>query len=200
MDRTNFKKGVTEAWLSDKKADPNAIIMRYADVLLMYAEAKIEMNEIDQSVLDAINDVRSRAYKTTRSNTSLYPAVTTTNQDELRFQLRSERRMEFAWENRRWFDLMRWRLCDIAINRPVIDLPAKAQLQKNIKSGDYYFPSDALPVIEENGLVNLQPLVDSKAKFRKTMERKFDPAKGYLLPLPLSDVTLIPGMIQNPGY
>ncbi len=32
------------------------------------------------------------------------------------------------------------------------------------------------------------------------MERKFDPAKGYLLPLPLSDVTLIPGMIQNPGY
>ena len=195
-----LKKGVTEAWLSDKKADPNAIIMRYADVLLMYAEAKIEMNEIDQSVLDAINDVRSRAYKTTRSNTSLYPAVTTTNQDELRFQLRSERRMEFAWENRRWFDLMRWRLCDIAINRPVIDLPAKAQLQKNIKSGDYYFPSDALPVIEENGLVNLQPLVDSKAKFRKTMERKFDPAKGYLLPLPLSDVTLIPGMIQNPGY
>ena len=56
----------------------------------------------------------------------------------------------------------------------MIDLPAKAQLQKNIKSGDYYFPSDALPAIEENGLANLQPLVDSKAKFRKTMERKFD--------------------------
>lgn len=195
-----LKKGIDADYLVDLKGDPDCIVMRYADVLLMYAEAKIEMNDIDQSVLDAINDVRARAYKTTRANTSKYPAVTETNQDKLRFILRSERRMEFAWENRRWFDLVRWRLCDIAINRPVIDLPAKAQLQRNIKSGDYYFPSDALPVIEDNGLVNLQPLVDSKAKFRKTMERKFDASKGYLLPLPIEDVMLIPGMTQNPGY
>lgn len=195
-----LKKGIDEDILVDLKGDPDCIVMRYADVLLMYAEAKIEMNEIDQTVLDAINDVRSRAYKATRNETSKYPAVTETNQYKLRFILRSERRMEFAWENRRWFDLVRWRLCDIAINRPVIDLPAKAQLQKNIKNGDYFFPADALPVIEETGLVNLQPLVDSKAKFRKTMERKFDPAKGYLLPLPIEDVMLIPGMTQNPGY
>ncbi len=195
-----LKKWINEDVLVDKKLDLNNIIMRYADVLLMYAEAKIEMNDIDQSVLDAINDVRARAYKTTRANTSKYPAVTETDQNKLRFILRSERRMEFAWENRRWFDLVRWRLCDIATNRPVIDLPAKAQLQKNIKNGEYFFPSDALPIIEENGLVDLSPLLTSKGVFRKTMERKFDPAKGYLLPLPLTDVTLIDGMWQNPGY
>ena len=38
------------------RVDPAKIILRYADVLLMYAEAKIELNEIDQSVLDAINE------------------------------------------------------------------------------------------------------------------------------------------------
>lgn len=195
-----LKKGITEDWIEDRKADPNIILMRYADVLLMYSEAKIEMGDIDQSVLDAMNKVRARAYKTNPANVAAYPVITTTDQAELRFQLRSERRMEFAWENRRWFDLLRWRLCDIAINRPVIDLPAKTQLSKNIKKGDYFFPADALPIIEENGLVDLSPLVDSDAKFRVTLVRKFNPAKGYLLPLPLSDVTLIPGMWQNPGY
>lgn len=195
-----LKKGIDEDVLVDLKADPDAIIMRYADVLLMYAEAKIELGDIDQSVLDAMNDVRARAYKATRSETSKYPVITETDQAKLRFILRCERRMEFAWENRRWFDLVRWRLCDIATNRPVISLPAKTQLNKNIKNNEYFFPSDALPVIEGTGLVDLQPLVDSKAKFRKTMDRTFDPAKGYLLPLPLQDVTLIPGMTQNPGY
>jgi starch-binding outer membrane protein, SusD/RagB family len=70
--------------------------MRYADVLLMYAEAKIELGEIDQSVLDAINQVRARAYNAAVSNTSSYPAVSTTSQSELRSILRMERRMEFA--------------------------------------------------------------------------------------------------------
>ena len=41
--------------------------MRYADVLLMYAEAKIELGEIDATVLACINDVRARAYGTTRT-------------------------------------------------------------------------------------------------------------------------------------
>ena len=195
-----LKKGVDESWLVDKKADPDQIIMRYADVLLMYAEAKIEMNEIDQSVLDAMNDVRARAYKVNRNQTDKYPSITTTDQKELRFILRSERRMEFAWENRRWFDLMRWELCDVAINRPIISLPQKTQLNKNVKTGDFFFANDILPEIEESGLVNLVPLISSNANLRRSLERKFDPKKGYLLPLPETDVLLIPGMIQNPGY
>lgn len=195
-----LKKWMQPDVLIDKNDDPNNIIMRYADVLLMYAEAKIEMNEIDQSVYDAINQVRARAYKVGVGETDKYPAISGGSQSELRFQLRSERRMEFAWENRRWFDLMRWRLCDVAMNRAIVSLPAKTQLNKNIKAGNYYFPADALPEIEESGLVNLEPLVNSSGKFRKTLIRQFDPSKGYLLPIPLSDVTLLPGIEQNPGY
>ena len=58
-----WKKGIDETWLENgKDVDPDKIIIRYADVLLMYAEAKIELNQIDQSVLDAINRVRARAF------------------------------------------------------------------------------------------------------------------------------------------
>ena len=72
--------------------------MRYADVLLMYAEAKIELNEIDNSVLNAINSVRARAYGVDAANVAMYPAVTTTDQTELRKTVRIERRMELANE------------------------------------------------------------------------------------------------------
>ena len=50
----------------------------------MYAEAKIELNEIDASVLNAMNQVRARAYGVAVTNTSAYPAITTTDQTALR--------------------------------------------------------------------------------------------------------------------
>ena len=65
----------------------------------MYAEAKIELGQIDQSVLDAINQVRARAYGVDYTNTAAYPAVTTTDQQKLRTILRTERRVEFAKED-----------------------------------------------------------------------------------------------------
>ncbi|HMR19808.1 MAG TPA: RagB/SusD family nutrient uptake outer membrane protein, partial [Sphingobacterium sp.] len=67
-----LKKGVDAAFAA-ARADPNIIIMRYADVLLMYAEAKIELNEIDASTLGAINRVRARAYTAAPSQTTRYP-------------------------------------------------------------------------------------------------------------------------------
>src|SRR5690606_10642855 len=66
------------------------ILMRYADILLTYAEAKIEQNEIDASVYDAINAVRGRAGMPT------FTAPHT--QEELREIVRHERRIELAFE------------------------------------------------------------------------------------------------------
>lgn len=47
---------------------------------------KIELNEIDNSVLNTINSVRARAYGVDAANVAMYPAVTTTDQTELRKQ------------------------------------------------------------------------------------------------------------------
>lgn len=80
----------------------NLIHIRYADVLLMYAEAKIELNEIDQSVYDAINEVRQRP-------TVDMPAITGgKTRDEMREILRRERGVELAFEGLRLFDMNRW--------------------------------------------------------------------------------------------
>lgn len=80
----------------------NLIHIRYADVLLMYAEAKIELNELDDSVYDAINEVRQRP-------TVEMPEITGgKSQDELREILRRERGVELAFEGLRLFDMNRW--------------------------------------------------------------------------------------------
>lgn len=55
-----LRKGAQESWRTTLYNDNPLILMRYADVLLMYAEAKIELGEIDATVLACINDVRAR--------------------------------------------------------------------------------------------------------------------------------------------
>lgn len=82
----------------------NFILIRYADVLLMYAESKIELNEIDQSVYDAINKVRQRP------TVEMPPVTGGKTQAEMREIVRRERTVELAWEGLRIFDLNRWRI------------------------------------------------------------------------------------------
>jgi hypothetical protein len=82
------------------------IIMRYAEVLLMYAEAKIEANDIDQSVYDAINEVRARP------DVNMPPITTGKSQDELRTIVRRERRVELAFEGIRLYDIRRWKIAE----------------------------------------------------------------------------------------
>jgi hypothetical protein len=104
----NLKKWVD--WENDN-ANPsngsiNLIHIRYADVLLMYAEAKIELNEIDQSVYDAINAIRQRP------TVDMPPVTSDKSQEEMREILRRERGVELAFEGLRLFDMNRWGIGD----------------------------------------------------------------------------------------
>ena len=193
-----LKKGVDEEWIDDKATDTDAKVMRYADVLLMYAEAKIELNQIDETVLHAINSVRARAYGVDPSRTASYPSVTETDQSRLRTILRTERRSELAWENRRWYDLIRWRLAEVALVRPVYALPTADGLAANIASGDYFFPKGVMPDIDENGLVDLSEVYNT-GKIRTVVPRNF-PQRQYLLPIPAKDLLINENIEQNPGY
>ena len=124
----------------------NLILMRYAEVLLIYAEAKIEANELDQSVLDAINKVRSRP-------DVKMPALTgIVSQAELRKLVREERQVELAFEGQRYFDIRRWRIAEIVVpgvlyemtytdqtgELKTISLPAFVKVFN--KSRDYLWP------------------------------------------------------------
>ncbi|MBD2751713.1 RagB/SusD family nutrient uptake outer membrane protein [Spirosoma validum] len=87
----------------DWETNKNVRILRYADVLLMNAEAA---NELGQSAkaLASLNLVRARARG---GATGVLPNVTTTVQTDLRTAIWRERRVELAMEHDRWFDLIR---------------------------------------------------------------------------------------------
>ena len=82
----------------------NAIVMRYAEVLLMYAECKVELGEIDASVYDVLNELRSRAGMCEVDKTVYI------TQAKMRELVRRERRVELALEGLRWFDVCRWKI------------------------------------------------------------------------------------------
>lgn len=87
----------------------NYIYLRYADVLLMKAEAFNEINNAD-SAKSNLNKVRHRARASFIGTppVDLLPDITTTDTNQLREAIRHERRVELAQEFHRYFDLMRW--------------------------------------------------------------------------------------------
>jgi hypothetical protein len=90
----------------------NIRILRYADVALMYAEAANELNNTTEA-LEKLEWVRARARA---GNGTILPAVTTTDQAELRDAIRHERRVELAMEHERFFDIVRWGIATDALH------------------------------------------------------------------------------------
>jgi len=92
----------------------NLILIRYADILLMYAEAKNELGVMDQTVWDqTIKLIRQRAGFTDVNATDFKATWT---QSELRKIIRNERRSELALEGTRIFDIRRWKTAETVLN------------------------------------------------------------------------------------
>jgi hypothetical protein len=93
----------------------NVRLLRYADVVLMYAEAANEVGGAANitAALNALNSVRARARA---GNNSILPNVTTTDQALLREAIRKERRVELAMEHDRFFDIVRWGIAQTVLN------------------------------------------------------------------------------------
>ena len=92
------------------RSPKNNIQIRYADVLLMYAEACCESGDLP-SAKSALQEVRDRAGLSQFPYTAVIQGQTVTfndNQEDLRKAIRHERRVELAMEGHRWFDLTRW--------------------------------------------------------------------------------------------
>ncbi|WP_217606195.1 RagB/SusD family nutrient uptake outer membrane protein [Chitinophaga sp. GbtcB8] len=95
----------------------NLILIRYADVLLMYAEAKNELAQLDANVWNnTIRALRVRAKFTDAGATEFNAALT---QEQLRTVVRRERRAELAFEGLRVYDIRRWKIADQVLAKPV---------------------------------------------------------------------------------
>ncbi|MCG2461678.1 RagB/SusD family nutrient uptake outer membrane protein [Flavobacteriaceae bacterium F89] len=92
----------------------NLMLIRYADVLLMYAEAKNELGQLNQDVWDkTIKALRSRAGFTDAPALNYDGSL---SQADFRTIIRNERRVELAMEGLRIFDIRRWKTAETVLN------------------------------------------------------------------------------------
>lgn len=153
------------------------ILMRYAEILLTYAEAKIELNQIDASVVAAINLVRSRAGQ---------PAIVAGSQSQMRQLVRRERAVEFAGEGLRLFDLRRWDLVIPAMNGLVVGVALNP------------LAPPANPVFDANEIPDYTSSIALRLKTRN--QTRINVAKHKLWPIPQGEIDKNPNIIQNPGW
>ncbi|WP_114788821.1 RagB/SusD family nutrient uptake outer membrane protein [Niabella yanshanensis] len=151
--------------------DGNFSIIRYAEVLLSYLEAKMEAGDpIDQALLDAtINKVRGR------SGVNM-PAVTAVVPSALRPIIRRERVAELAFEGLHYFDILRWGTAAAELNRQFTGMKLTND-PANYKD----YPVDA------NGFFIYQ-------------KRNFKAGINELWPIPQSERDVNPNLTQNTGY
>ena len=103
--------------------DQDYIHLRYADVLLMYAEAKNEVSGPDATIYDVLDEIRARpGVNMPPVNQSKY-----NTQDLLREYIRRERRVEIALEGQRYFDIKRWNIAHTKL--PTVNNPAGIPLK-----------------------------------------------------------------------
>jgi hypothetical protein len=112
--------------------DQDYVHLRYADILLMYAEAKNEATGPDNTVYTAVDAVRARA----GINMPALDRTRYSTKDLLREAIRHERRIELALEGQRYFDLKRWNTAHIKL--PTLKTPSGAALIFN--TNNYLLP------------------------------------------------------------
>lgn len=115
-----FRKLVSDndAFKTDGKTTMEFAFLRYAEVLLSYAEAKIMLNQVDASVKQAINAIRERAgLDMTEADVNL-PKFSSYTQQQWIELIRNERRIELAGEGQRYDDIVRWKIAETVLNKP----------------------------------------------------------------------------------
>jgi hypothetical protein len=131
------------------RSEINYIVLRYADILLMYAEAQNESVGPGTSVYEAVNKIRERA--------GMPDIATDLSREELREVIRLERRIELAGEGLYYNDIRRWRTAEIVMNADVYNSKGQVIQSRNFNPNrDYLWPIHAV-TIQENPALKQNP-------------------------------------------
>ncbi len=161
-------------------------LIRYAEVLLIYAEALFEKNGIisDNDLALSVNKLRDRVNMPHLTN-----AFIAANNLDMRTELRRERTIELALEGFRYDDIRRWKTAETELPQDVKGI--------KITGTDWatrapYSDPAYLSKVDANGFLIAET------------GRKFDPNKDYLQPLPTKEVAFYSSngkvLEQNPGW
>ncbi|GAA5222015.1 RagB/SusD family nutrient uptake outer membrane protein [Membranihabitans marinus] len=195
-------------------------VIRYAEVLLNFAEAKAELGTLTQADLDiSIGMIRDRVampnIQMAEANANpddylseQYPNVDGSNKGVI-LEIRRERRIELVMESYRWDDIMRWKEGPFVTRQfkgmyfPGVgsyDLDGNGEIDVVIYTGDK--PSEKGPqylklgsevILEggdQGGLVLINP----------NIQKTFDESKDYFNPIPIQELLLNKNIEQNPGW
>ncbi len=158
-----FKKYLDdEVYGTETNNNDNAWLeFRYTEIVLNYAEACLELNEISEAS-NYINMVRNRAG---------LPDFT----GDITEALRYERRIEFVYEDIRFYDMRRWKILDQTLQDATgVDIIETTNLDNNTKTTTWQ-------------QINVQ-------------QRGPAVKKLYWVPIPIDEINRAPQLVQNPGY
>lgn len=168
---------VNVAFGGSANVDRGYPLMRYAEILLNYAEALNESGQITEAA-NTIFKIRERAGILPGADLR-YGIKSGITQDELRLVIQKERRVEMAFEDTRFFDERRWKIAEVTQNQ------FNKVMQITPKTG--------------TTSTSLDPLAYNYNITNSIRRHNFRPA-NYLMPIPQSEISKIPSFIQNPGY
>lgn len=175
------KKGFSLADQVLNAATVDRILIRYAEVLLILAEAKYELNgAISDADLDrTINRLRDRVGFAPR----LRNAFVTANNLNMRDEIRRERTVELALEGFRYDDLIRWKLAEVLLPQSLLGAKFNATEWVGTNPNTLNLNADQVLVVEPS------------------TTRTFRPDRDYLYPIPINEITLSGGnVVQNPNW
>jgi hypothetical protein len=176
------KKGFDAAdWASNNNATVQKNIIRYAEVLLILAEAKFELNESisDADLNSTINVIRTRAGLSPK----LSNAFVSSNGLSMREEIRRERTVELALEYFRYGDLIRWKTAEVVMAQPILGAKYNATEWVGTNASALTLNADGVLIVED------------------ATKRKWNPARDYLYPVPLNEIALSNNNVkQNPGW
>ncbi|SEW44721.1 RagB/SusD family nutrient uptake outer membrane protein [Chitinophaga arvensicola] len=155
-------------------------IIRYAEVLLNYAEALYELNGsiTDDQLNTTINKIRNR--NGAGGVTPLTNGFVTANGLDMREEIRRERTVELAMEGYRYWDLLRWKTAEVELPKAILG-------SKYIKA-------------EQGDLTNPKLTADGFIIAQPADKRSFRPNRDYLWPIPTTEFAYDPNLIPNPNW
>jgi hypothetical protein len=169
----------TDGWEMGK----DAVSIRYAEVLLTYAEAMNELQGLSSEAFNAVNQVRRRVGMPDLQNTDASKPTYCATQDDLRQRIRNEWRVEFALEGgKRQWDIRRWGIAKDVLNAPFLGLKYTLVDSPNAVDGD----GGKICILYEGENVKL-----TGSKYEDY---------NYVYPIPQSEIDLNPKLTQNTGY
>ena len=158
------------------RSELDIMLIRYAEVLLIYAEAKVELGQTDESVYNAIDQVRERA--------GLPVLERGKRIEELKAAVRQERKVELAGEGLRYFDIRRWNIAEEVMSGPLYGRPLRE------------YKAHHVPVFDEHNT----PHYDEYADELRMFDTRSFSSKNILWPVPQKELDINPLLQQNPGY